>query len=207
MRELGKDLRDQIRNRNLASEFIAKEPLPIKFDLIDGTPIRDWKIMNRMFNAVSPVQINVDRSTPGRVLLWNSNYDMRLSTTSAPDGLSLKDSPEVRSLFQQAIGKQNLESKLDKLAARPDVQASVELMQSERFSGKDPMKSYLHNDLIRSTFKKAKLKAWASIEKLPEVQELLQQRKDKRLGEIESRRKSSSYNFKRQQEQLQKHGY
>ena len=73
----------------------------------------------------SPVQINVDRSTPGRVLLWNSNYDMRLSTMSAPDGLSLRDSPQVRSLFQQAIGKQNLEAKLDKLAARPDVKASI----------------------------------------------------------------------------------
>ena len=37
---------------------------------------------------------------------------MRTSTYTAPDGTDLSDSPKVRSMFQKAIGEQNLEKSL-----------------------------------------------------------------------------------------------
>ena len=41
---------------------------------------------------------------------------MRTSTYSAPDGTDLSDSPKVRSMFQKAIGEQNLEAIFNKMA-------------------------------------------------------------------------------------------
>ena len=66
-----------------------------------------------MFNMFSPFSINLDQSI-GRKLLFESKYDMRMSTLSSPDGLSLKDNSRLRSLFQKAIGEQNLEAQLNK---------------------------------------------------------------------------------------------
>ena len=94
-RELGSDLQSSIRNRNLITEGIAIEPLPIKYDILTGKPIKDHNFPTRMFNAISPVNFNLDYS-PGRELLFNSKYDMRTSTYSAPDGTDLSDSPKVR---------------------------------------------------------------------------------------------------------------
>ena len=44
-----------------------------------------------------------------------------MSAYSTPTGVSLKDSPEVRSLYQQAMGKQNLDKQLTELAKQPKV--------------------------------------------------------------------------------------
>ena len=64
-RELGSDIESSIRNRNLISENVAFDPLPIKYDILTGRPIKDHNFMTRMFNAVSPVNFNLDYS-PGR---------------------------------------------------------------------------------------------------------------------------------------------
>ena len=98
-RELGSDLQSSIRNRNLITENIATDPLPIKYDILTGQPIKDHDFVTRMFNAVSPINFNLDYSE-GREMLFNSGYDMRTSTYSAPDGTDLSDSPKVRSMFQ-----------------------------------------------------------------------------------------------------------
>ena len=104
-RELGSDLQSSIRNRNLITENIAADPLPIKYDILTGRPIKDHDFITRMFNAFSPVNFNLDYS-PGREFLFDSGYDMRTSTYTAPDGTDLSDSPKVRSMFQKAIGEQ-----------------------------------------------------------------------------------------------------
>ena len=174
MRELGSDFSDHIRNRNLITENIATDQLPIKYDMLNGEPIKDWNFMTRAFNAVSPVQLNLDQG-PGRKLLFQSGYDLRVAAYSAPDGTNLRDSPKVRSLYQQAIGKQNLEAQLNELAARPDVQASIEQMNKDKREGKfelDPMKAYHHNKLIKRLMRQARLRAWASIKDNSDVKEL-----------------------------------
>jgi hypothetical protein len=174
-RELSASIFDAVRNRNLGSEQLAGEALPIKYDILTGEPIRDDDFMTRMFNSVSPVQFNFDDS-PGRDLLFASNYDMRLSVMSAPGNISLRDSPQVRSLYQRAIGKTGLGKKLDRLAERQDVKDSVARMNQDLEQGKkeiDPTAAYVHNRLIRNLFSSARREAWASIQDDPKVKELV----------------------------------
>ena len=200
-RELGSSIGDAVRNRNLGTEQIASDPLSIKYDLLNGKPIRDWDFPTRMFNAISPVQINLDNG-PGRTMLFNSGYDMRLSTYSTPTGVSLVTNPKVRSIFQRAIGQQNLEDKLNKLAARGDVQESIDRMNWDRRNGRrflDPMKSYLHTDLIRNAFEDARRKAWAQIQDHPDVAKAVSSKRAADLATINTR--SQNYSAAQQQAQ------
>ena len=191
MRELNSEIGDGIRNRNKTTELIAKEPLPIKYDMLNGQPIKDWNFFERMFNAISPVQISTQATSPGRTLLWNSNFDLTIAGYAAPDGTDLSDSAVVRSMYQRAIGAQNVEEELNKLAADPAVQDSVQQMVDDIDAGKremDPMKAYVHNALIRNVFRKAQKKAWASIKNDPAVQKLIQKQLETKLSENESMR-------------------
>ena len=193
-RELNSGIADAVRNRNLILEQITTDPLPIKYDLLNGKPINDWDFATRMFNAISPVQINLDNG-PGRNLLFNSGYDMRLSVMSSPNGVSLAKDSKVRSLYQRAIGNQNLEKTLNELANRRDVQESIQQMVDDRNNNRrvlDPMKAYLHNDLIEQAFSNARKKGWAEIQNYPEVQRIVKQKTALDLANINSRQGNST---------------
>tara|TARA_B100000902_G_scaffold3692_1_gene4734 strand:+ start:8071 stop:11784 length:3714 start_codon:yes stop_codon:yes gene_type:complete len=181
-RELGSDIEDSIRNRNLISENIASDPLPIKYDILTGRPIKDHNFMTRMFNSVSPVNFNLDYS-PGRELLFNSGYDLRTSTYAAPDGTDLSDSPKVRSMFQKAIGEQNLEKTLNEMAADEAIQLSVAEMNYERRSGNKSTepRSFPHYKRIAKAIDRAKKRAWAKIKKENDVQKLLIDERNQKL--------------------------
>ena len=181
-RELGSDIQDSIRNRNLITENIAADPLPIKYDILTGKPIKDHNFITRMWNSVSPVNFNIDY-TPGRELLFNSGYDMRTSTYSAPDGTDLSDSPKVRSMFQKAIGKQNLEAIFDKMAAEESIQISLAEMNYYKKNGMSDVepRSFPHYKRIAKVFDKAKKRAWASLKNDTDVQKLLIEERDQKL--------------------------
>ena len=100
-RELGSDIQSSIRNRNLITEKLASNQLPIKYDMLTGKPIKDHDFVTRMFNAFSPVQLNMDYS-PGRQMLFDSGYDLRQSTYYGPDGTNLTNSPRVRSIISKS---------------------------------------------------------------------------------------------------------
>ena len=93
MREIGSGIDQSIRNRNLIMETIAGESLPIKYDMLNGKPIKDYDFFTRAFNAVSPVSLNLSVS-PGRQFLFESGYDLRMSTYYAPDSTNLTDEPK-----------------------------------------------------------------------------------------------------------------
>ncbi len=197
MKELNKSWTDSIRNRNLLFEYGPGSDLPTKYDMLNGQPIRDHDFVTRMWNMFIPVSLNLDQG-PGRKLLFDSGYDLRMSTYYGADGTDLSNSPALRSEFQRLIGKQNLELKLNKLARDPRVQESIKTMNADLNSGRrelDPMKSYLHNKLIRRLFDKARKKAWAEMMQNSEVQRLideenqlkaLQNRRLKQTREVES---------------------
>ena len=176
MKELNSDFEDTLRNRNQLTEFLVDEEdrLPIKYDILTGRPIRDWNVPTRLFNMISPVQLNFDQS-PGRKFLFRSQYNINLATTTAPDGTSLADNAAIRSKFQKAIGDQNLELKLAKLSKNPNVIRSLKIMEEDIAAGlhrKKPGKSpldYIHNKLINNLFKEAKTIAWARIANDPDV--------------------------------------
>ena len=133
--------------------------------MLNGRAIKDWDFMTRAFNAISPVSLNLD-SNPARQLLFNSGYDLRISTYYAPDGTNLTDNPEIRSRFQQAIGELNLELDLMRLAKDPRILESIKLMQADIRAGKRGdynARDYYHNVVIDRLFKDARVLAWNSI--------------------------------------------
>jgi hypothetical protein len=150
--------------------------------MLNGQPIRDWDFPTRMFNMFSPFYINLDQGE-GRKLLFNSGYDMSLSVFSSPDGISLKDSPRLRSKFMKAIGDQNLEAKFNKLAKNPKIINSINQMQADLRAGRkeiDPRKAYVHTKIIHTLFMDARRKAWAQVQNDPEALQLYQE--DKRIN-------------------------
>ena len=176
-RELGSGIDIAIRNRNLITENIAAEPLPIKYDLLNGKPIKNHDFMTRMFNMFSPIPLNLDQS-PGRQLLFASGYDTRLSTYFSPDGDNLSKEPELRSLFQAALGQQNLELKLNRLAKDPKVIASIAEMNriiNSGDRGNYEAMDFHHNIKIDRIFTLARRRAWASIMNDPRIQVLQQE--------------------------------
>ena len=188
-KELGSDVWSSIRNRNLATEGLAGEDaLTNKYDILTGEPIKDHNFMTRMFNAISPVQFNLDYS-PGREFLFNSGYDLRTVGYSAPDGTDLSDSPKIRSRFQKALGDQKLIKQFERLAADPRMQLSIARMQAKRKNGEADLnpKDFPHVKAITNLFNSAKRKAWAKISQDEDVQLLIAEEK-----EYERRRYNSS---------------
>ena len=179
-KELHSSIWNQIRNRN---QYIT--PMPIKYDVLTGEPIKNHNFMTRMWNAVSPVQFNLDYS-PGRQMLFNSGFDVKPISYTSPDGLDLSDSPQIRSMFQNAMGQQNLEEIFNRLANNKDIQASIALMNYHNDNGmkwRDPSE-YQHYKIIAKEFEKARKKAWASIVNTPEVQLLLEKARERKIENV-----------------------
>ena len=181
LKELNGDIATQIRARNQVSEMLTGDKLPIKYDILTGKPIQEYDFPTRMFNSVNPFSMNLDM-TPGRKLLFESQYDLAQSVMTAPDSTSLKDLPAVRSLYQKAMGDMNLLAKLDKLAKHPRAIESLAKMEAEGTIA-EPM-TYYHNRQIKRIMTTARLKAWNEIKKLPEVQELMESDKQLRRANL-----------------------
>ena len=192
MREINSGIKQSIRNRNLVSEALTginpfADALPIKYDMLNGKPLKDWDFLTRAYNAVSPISLNLDQSV-GRNFLFDSGYDLRMSTYYAPDSTNLTDSPEIRSRFQQAIGIQNLERMLDKLAKNPKAIASMNQMYLDIKSGRRAdfdAKDYWHNKEIDRIFTKARKLAWASIKDQSDVIALIREQQLKKQGRLQ----------------------
>ena len=175
MKEINSDMWSSIRNRNKALELTALNQLPNKHDILNGKPINNWNIFGRSFNAVSPIQIDIRKDSPGRRLLLNSNYDLK-STVYSYGGYSFTKHPVVRSHFQNAIGSvpiefrnrkfKNLEEAMNFLATNEDIKKSIQRMQAD---SKNPANwdidpnNYPHNTIIDNLFEQARNKAWGVI--------------------------------------------
>tara|TARA_R100000988_G_C3922552_1_gene127479 strand:- start:16 stop:723 length:708 start_codon:yes stop_codon:yes gene_type:complete len=175
MKELNSDMWDSIRNRNQFLEPLAGEKLPEKSDILNGKPIRNWNIIGRSFNAISPIQMDVRSSSPGRKLLLDSNYDLK-STTYAYGGYSFTKNARIRAHFQNAIGTvpitvgfkkfKNVEEALTHLAGRQDVKKSMAQMKGNVNNPANfdiNPNTYPHNTLIDNIMNQARSKAWAKI--------------------------------------------
>ena len=182
-RELDSGFLENWRQRNRTTEYLTKpgEELAIKYDILNGEPIQDWNFWERVLNEFSPISLRTAHG-PGRQLLQNSNYDLRILGYSAPDGTDLSKSADLRSKFQQAIGMQGIEAELDALAAEPWVKASIERMIQDARTGKretDPMQAYAHNPAIHAIIDRAVDRAWAQISDDPKIQVLIEEAKEK----------------------------
>ena len=182
-RELGSSITDAIRNRNLATENIAADPLPIKYDILNGKPLKDFDFLTRVAKSFLPVDFSLEYS-PGRQLLINSGFDLRFFTYTAPDGTDLSDSPEIRSMLQEELGKLNMESEFNRMARNDGILASISQMDEDRSSGYrgdyEP-RDYFHNIQIRKLVEEKKKIAWAKCLERLEVQNLASVQVDKKL--------------------------
>ena len=182
-RELGSGIDQALRNRNLISEYLPGDDLPIKYDLLNGRPIKDHDFLTRAFNTVSPISLNLDM-TSGRKLLFDSGYDIRMSTYYSPNGDDLSKDPRIRSMFQKAIGDQNLELKLNRLAENKRVIASIAQMNKDirdGLRGDYEPSDYFHNQKIDLIFSEARNRAWASIMSDPTVYELVIKQRNQKI--------------------------
>tara|TARA_R100000152_G_C6541835_1_gene19687 strand:- start:36 stop:506 length:471 start_codon:yes stop_codon:yes gene_type:complete len=130
--------------------------------------------MTRAFNAISPISLNMVESD-GRRFLFESGYDLRISTFYAPDGTNLTDNPVIRSEFQRALGDFNLERELEKLSKDEKMLASLELMRADIRAGNRGQfnaRDYYHNIVIDRLFKQARVLAWNSIKYRPHIYNL-----------------------------------
>ena len=173
MKELNSGIEDSIRNQNLYMEAFAGqgEKLPTKYSVLDGKPVNPYDFMTRAFNMFSPITFHLTPSK-GRELLFASKYDARLSVLYSPQGDDLTDENFLRSRFQQEIGKERLDVKLERLARNPKILASIEQMNRDIESGKRALyeaKDYYHYQVIDDLFEDARNQAWARMTALPEV--------------------------------------
>ena len=209
MKELNSSMWASIRNRNQFLEPLAHinpflDPLAEKADILNGQPIQDWNFIQRGFNAISPIQINIKSKSKGRLLLQQSNYDQE-STVYGYNGYSFSRSAKARSLFQTAMGKaeinvggrsyKNLEHYLNVLAADPTIQTSLNKMRRDALNPStwdlDPNNSYSHNDRIDNGFQAARAVAWATIKDHPVIIELIQKQDSLKSRQREKRRETS----------------
>tara|TARA_R100001082_G_scaffold110839_1_gene91997 strand:+ start:4917 stop:8573 length:3657 start_codon:yes stop_codon:yes gene_type:complete len=178
MREIGSGIGQSIRNRNLITEQLggARE-LPIKYDILNGKPVKDWDFLTRAYNGVSPIPLNLEQNE-GRKLLWNSGYDLRQSIYYAPDGTNLTKDAKIRSLFAKAIGEENAELDLIKLSRDPRILASMEERYKDIKSGNRgeyDNKDYYHNRVIGRLMAQIRRRAWDKISGTRMVQEVIQE--------------------------------
>tara|TARA_Y100000401_G_scaffold97695_1_gene85132 strand:+ start:2 stop:2302 length:2301 start_codon:yes stop_codon:yes gene_type:complete len=199
MRELNSGVQQSIRNRNAFFEALTgvnplANPLPIKYDMLNGRPIKDHDFLTRAYNAVSPISLNLEQSS-GREFLFDSGYDLRQSTYYAPDGTNLTDTPEIRSKFQQAIGLQNLQRQLDKLAANPKAIASMEQMYKDIKSGRRAdfdARDYWHNRQIDKMFQKARRIAWNTINSQSDILAIIEEQRNDKLEQKRKQRQTAN---------------
>jgi len=170
-RELDSSIGNAVRNRNLLTEHLAMEPLPVKYNILTGEPIKDWKFLVRLSKVFNPMGFALD-GQPGEKLIFRSGYDLRLSTYSTPDGTDLSDHPQIRSAFQKAIGDLKPIRELNRLAKNPKIIASIEEMERDRDSGRrgtyEP-RDYYHNRIIKQLFDRIKKQAWENIRTRTEI--------------------------------------
>mgnify|MGYP000686210895 FL=1 len=94
----------------------------------------------------------------------------------------------------KAIGDQNLEAELNKLASEPRIQASIRKMEKDRVSGNrdyEPMKAYYHTKVIGALFNKARKRAWATIRNEADVRAAIAESRSERIENRQSQRQTT----------------
>jgi len=185
-RELGSGIEDALRNRNLAFEKLPGEDLPIKWSIMrPNTPIKDWDPLTRMWNAVMPIQFNLDYNEAQK-WVFRSGYDLRTTVfyTPGPNSINLTDNPEARSIFAKAIGNENPEKDIVKLFRTKRAQESLAQMEKDKRDGNRgafEAGDYYHNIMLNKIFTRAKKRAFLKVKGKPIFKELISQQTQAKL--------------------------
>jgi hypothetical protein len=163
MRELDNGITESLRNRNLWAEYLAGPDgkLPYRYDVLNGSIIKDYDVPTRLFNMVSPIQINPGVSQT-REMLFRSGIDLKTSFNTGPNGEVL--TAKMKSEFNRTLGQQNIEKELEKLFRNPQIAESIIQMEADRaaripFTADDT----LHGKEINRIIYEAKKRAWSEL--------------------------------------------
>ena len=162
MRELESGFWQSVGNRNLWADLLPGTDglLPYKYDVLNGSKIRSYDPVTRLYNAISPFQVNIGTSAT-RELLMRSGLNLKQTFNTGPDGTSFKGLTDMKSKFNFLMSQQNIEEKLTELFKNPQIVQSIYNMEADRASGNmySPTES-LHGPFIHQIFANAKQRAW-----------------------------------------------
>lgn len=181
--ELKSGVRDSIKNRNRITQ---ENEAPLKTDFLNGKRLRDWNIWERFYDVFVPIPLR-NEAGPGREMLFNSGYNLDVIGFTGPNGEDLKELPKVLSAYHEEMGKLNVEAKLDELANDPLMQNSINGMNEFRRNPNKPgmeevsPSDFPHYDRINTIMKRAQMRAWARMKAMPEVQKILEDKKQGRI--------------------------
>ena len=163
MRELETGFWQSVGNRNLWADVVTPgEMLPFKYDVLNGEKLRDWNPMQRLTNALLPVNLNIG-TTPTRELLFRSGIRFKQTFNTGPQGQPLEGHPDLKSRFQFYMGQQNIEGQLEGLSS-PEMLESIKKMEQDRMENRpNEPESYRHGQYIRTVFSNAKKVAWTML--------------------------------------------
>jgi hypothetical protein len=189
-RELKAGIGDSIANRNRATGALlgtrGADEVPIKYDFLNGKPLRDWNIFERFYDTFVPIPLR-NTAGPGREMLFNSGYNLDVIGFTGPNGEDLKDMPKVLEAYHKAMGSFNVEANLDELAKDPRMKRSMERLAEFRKNPQAPgmvevsPRDFEHVQRIESQMKRVQMRAWAKIKAMPEIQKIIQ---DKKAGKV-----------------------
>lgn len=189
-RELKAGIADSIANRNRATGALlgtrGADEVPIKYDFLNGKPLRDWNIFERFYDVFVPIPLR-NTAGPGREMLFNSGYNLDVIGFTGPNGEELKDMPKVLEAYHKAMGSFNVEKNLDDLAKDPRMQASMKRLAEFRKNPQAPgmvevsPRDFEHVQRIEAQMKRVQMRAWAKIKAMPEIQKIIQ---DKQAGKV-----------------------
>lgn len=131
MRELDNDFQSILKTAANANP-VFKGQLPIKYDILDGSIVRNADPLTRIYNFFSPVSLNF-KDSPTRRTLRETGYD--IARKFSRDSRQNKLDPEKRSRMQALIGSQNLEGQLTALFAKPEIRKEMDTYYKMRRAG------------------------------------------------------------------------
>jgi len=165
MRELESGFWQSVGNRNLWADVVTPgEMLPYRYDILDGSKLKDWNPIVRLVNAVLPISLNVGTNET-REMLFRSGLNLKQTFNTGPNGESLEGYPDLKSKYQFYMGQQNIEKQLEKLLIKNDsIRNSIFKMEKARDRG-DVFEAAntVHGPVIQEVFKTAKRQAWTML--------------------------------------------
>ena len=189
--EMSKSIYDQMRNRLKGGELFRSEEdrLQPKVDILYNRQLNPWDYVENAINMVSPIDMSLKEERPAMDILINSGFPTAI-ISNQHDGIDFSNDRNIRQAYNKALAKFGLGPAIEKLAKDAKFLASYEKYHSDienNVQVQNPVGTYHHLKMLNKLIKRAKNKAWLEVSDRPDVQELIEERNQKRL---EQRRKA-----------------
>ena len=186
--ELTKSLYDQMRNRFKGGELLRSDEdrLQPRVDVLYNDQLSPWDYVENAVNMVTPINMSIRKDRPATDMLLNSGYPTAI-ISNQHDGIDFSDNRKIRDAYNAELAKFGLGPKLENLMKDSKFKTSYELYQSDLDNNvqvDNPVGHYHHLKAINKLVNKAKDKAWLAVSYRPDVQELVDAKKQNRIDQV-----------------------